>query len=100
MFGKDGRVPTVEDLKNAPYVWPGFMYNMVRVHGTPENDPYNKEIMVAHYKRYNREVMEYFKDRTDDLLVINVGEGGAYQKFAQFLGVDSPFDDSPWENRT
>ena len=100
MFGKDGRVPTVEDLKNAPYVWPGFMYNMVRVHGTPENDPYNKEIMVAHYERYNREVMEYFKDRTDDLLVINVGEEGAYQKFAQFLGVDSPFDDFPWENRT
>jgi len=76
------------------------MYNMVRVHGTPENDPYNKEIMVAHYERYNREVMEYFKDRTDDLLVINVGEGGAYQKFAQFLGVDSLFDDFPWENRT
>jgi hypothetical protein len=56
--------------------------------------------MVAHYERYNREVMEYFKDRTDDLLVINVGEGGAYQKFAQFLGVDSLFDDFPWENRT
>ena len=100
MFGKDGRVPTVEDLKNAPYVWPSFMYNMVRVHGTPENDPYNKKIMVAHYERYNREVMEYFKDRTDDLLVINVGEEGAYQKFAQFLGVDSPFDDFPWENCT
>ena len=100
MFGKDGRVPTVEDLKNAPYVWPGFMYNMVRVHGTPENDPYNKKIMVAHYERYNREVMDYFKDRLDDLLVINVGENGAYQKFIEFLGAESSYNDFPWKNRT
>jgi len=100
LFGKDGQVPTVEDLKSATYVWPGFMYNMIRVHGTPENDPYNKEIMVAHYKRYNREVMDYFKDRLDDLLVINVGENGTYQKFIEFLGVESSYNDFPWKNRT
>src|SRR5690554_3366240 len=100
MFGKDGRIPTVEDLKSATYVQPGFMYNVVRVHGTPDDDPYNKEIMVAHYERYNQEIIEYFKDRPDDLLVINVAEKGAYRKFVDFLGVDSPFDDFPWENRT
>lgn len=100
MFGKDGRIPTVEDLKSATYVQPGFMYNVVRVHGTPDDDPYNKEIMVAHYERYNQEIIEYFKDRPEDLLVINVAEKGAYQKFVDFLGVDSPYDDFPWENRT
>jgi hypothetical protein len=56
--------------------------------------------MVTHYERYIREVVEYFKDRTDDLLVINVGEEGAYQKLAQFLGVDLPLGDSPWGNHT
>lgn len=100
MFGKDGRIPTVEDLKSATYVQPGFMYNVVRVHGTPDDDPYNKEIMVTHYERYNREIIEYFKDRPDDLLVINIAEKGAYRKFVNFLCVDSPFDDFPWENRT
>ena len=100
MFGKDGRTPTVEDLKAAQYVWLGFMYNVVRVHGTTDEDPYNKETMIAHYDQYNREVMAYFKDRPEDLLVINVAEQGAYQKFVKFLGVDSPFDDFPWENRT
>ena len=100
MFGENGRVPTVDDLKSAPYVVPGFMYNVIRVHGTSDENPYDKEVMVAHYERYNREVIEYFKDRTDDLLVINVSEKGAYQKFAHFLRVDSPFDDFPWENRT
>ena len=99
-FGKDGRVPTVEDLKAAQYARPGFMYNVVRVQGTTDEAPYNKETMVAHYERYNRDVVEYFKDRPNDLLVINVAERGAYQKFVKFMGVDSPDDDFPWENKT
>ena len=53
-FGKEGRIPTVEDLKNASYVWPGFMYNVVRVHGTTDDAPYDKRTMLAHYERYNR----------------------------------------------
>ncbi|WP_027962503.1 sulfotransferase [Halomonas halodenitrificans] len=100
MFGKDGRIPTAEDLRAAKYAWPGFMYNVVRVHGTTDEDPYNKDTMIAHYERYNREVVEHFKDRPEDLLVINVAEKGAYQKFVRFLGVNSPCDDFPWENRT
>ncbi|MEQ3722935.1 sulfotransferase [Alcanivorax sp.] len=99
-FGKEGRIPTVEDLKAAQYVQPGFMHNVIRVHGTTEEDPYNKDVMTAHYERYNREVMEYFKGRPSDLLVINIAEQGAYQKFVEFLGVDSPYDDFPWENKT
>lgn len=99
-FGQGGRIPTAEDLKSAQYVWPGFMYNIVRVHGTTDEDPYQKDIMIDHYERYNREVLEYFKDRPDDLLVVNIAEKGAYQKFVEFLGVDSPFDDFPWENKT
>lgn len=100
MFGKNGRVPTVEDLKSADYVYPGFMYNVVKVHGTPDNDPYNKDIMVAHYERYNRDVINYFKNRPDDLLIVNISEKGSYKKFVEFLGVDSPYDDFPWENKT
>ena len=100
LFGKDGRIPTAEDLKAAQYVWPGFMYNVIRVHGTTDEDPYNKGAMTAHYENYNREVMDYFKDRPDDLLVINVGENGAYQKFIEFLGAESSYNDFPWKNRT
>jgi hypothetical protein len=101
LFGKDGRVPTIEDLSCARLVWPGFMAHIIiGLYGTPESDPYNKEILTAHYEKYNREVLEYFKNRPYDLLVINVGGKGAYQKFVQFIGVNSPFDDFPWENRT
>ncbi len=100
LFGKNGQIPTVEDLKNATYVWPGFMYNFVRIHGTPDTDPYNKQTMIVHYAHHNQSIIEYFRDRPGDLLVINVGEEGAYEKFVDFLGVESPFDNFPWENRT
>lgn len=100
MFGKNGRIPTVEDLKSAQYVWPGFMYNVIRVHGTNDVSPYDKDIMISHYEKYNCEVIDYFKERPEDFLVINVAEQGAYQKFVDFLGVDSPFKDFPWKNKT
>lgn len=100
LYGKNGRLPTSEDLRAAEYVWKGYAYNIINVYGTTDDDPYNKETMIAHYERYNREVIEYFKDRSNDLLVINVAEKGAYQKFVEFLGVDSPYDDFPWENKT
>lgn len=98
-FGKGGRIPTVGDLREARYVRPGFMYNVIRSYGTTEDDPYNRKTLKSYYDKYNRNVIEYFKDR-DDLLVINVSEKGAYQKFVKFLGVESPYDDFPWENRT
>jgi hypothetical protein len=99
-FGKGGRTPTVEDLKSATYVKKGMPYNVVRIHGTPEHDPYNKEIMVAHYENYNRGVVEYFKNRPGDLLILNVADKSAYEKFVKFLNVDSSYTEFPWENRT
>jgi hypothetical protein len=98
-FG-NGQIPTADDLRNATYARKGFAYNVVRVHSTPDDDPYNKEIMIKHYNRYNQSVIDYFKDRTCDLLVINLAEKAAYQRFVNFIGVQSPFTDFPWENKT
>jgi hypothetical protein len=99
-FGKGGRIPTADDLKNATYIRKGFMYNTIRAHGTTEEDPYNKEIMCAHYEKHNADVLEYFKDRPGDLLIINLSDKEAYKKFVEFIGVNSPFDTFPWENKT
>ncbi|MBT8123398.1 MAG: hypothetical protein KJO81_01075 [Gammaproteobacteria bacterium] len=99
MFG-NGSIPTSEDLLNATYIRKGFMYNTIKIHGTPEDDPYNKEIMIAHYNRYNQSVIDYFKDRPNDLLVLNLAEKGAYQYFIDYIGMQSPFPDFPWENKT
>ncbi len=99
LFGQDGRLPTVEDLRRASYVRPGFMANIIKMRGTPEHDPYNRDILIAHYERHNRDVIAYFSERPDDLLVINLASPGAYRKFTRFLGINSPYRDFPWENR-
>lgn len=100
-FGRDGRIPTAEDLHQARYCRKGFAYNTVRLHGTPDDDPYNPDVMMAHYRRHNRDVTEYFRERPKDLLVLNLAESGAYQRFLAFLGLpDDPAGDFPWENRS
>ena len=99
-FGLNRRIPTYGDLEAAMYVRPGFMLNGMRVHGTLREDPYNEAILKAHYDAYNEEVIEYFKGREQDLLALNVSEEGAYQKFIDFLGVETEASEFPWENRT
>ncbi|MDC0362093.1 hypothetical protein OAN12_03530 [Halioglobus sp.] len=98
LFG-NGQIPTVEDLHNAAYVRPGFIYNTVLLHGTTDEDPYNKEKMIAHYDNYNRSVIEYFSDRPNDLLILNVADEIAHQRFADYLGIASMSSGFPWENQ-
>lgn len=99
-WGTGGLPPTADELHNATYVRKGFAYNTVKVHGTSDGDPYNKELLIAHYERHNMNVLDYFKFRPDDLLVLNIAEKGSYQRLVRFLGVDSPFTDFTWENKT
>ena len=54
-----------------------------------DTDLYNKEKLVKAYNDYNNEVINYFGDR-DDFLVLNLSEGDSYSKFIKFLNVDSP----------
>lgn len=99
LFG-NGSIPTVDDLKAAKYVRKGFMYSAVKLYGALDDDIYNKEILIGYYNRYNQTVQDYFKARPGDLLVLNLAEDGSYLKFIGFLGIESPFSDFPWENKT
>jgi hypothetical protein len=66
----------------------------------PGDDLYNKEIIINHYNFHNQSVMEYFRHRPNDLLVINLAEKGAYAKFCEFIGKLCTREEFPWENRT
>lgn len=101
LWGRDGRVPTKEDLQNATYLYKGSPWDgNRRTYNTPEDDPYNKEILLQHYKDYNNSVMEYFRHRPDDLLVLNVSNEGAYRQLCDFLEVKPIREAFPWENKT
>ena len=100
LFGK-GRLPSRKDLENALYRYRGFMNDGNRlVYGTPYNEPYKKNVLIAQYTFHNKLVKEYFRNRSDDLLVINISHSNAYFEMCNFIGVKPVRDSFPWENKT
>ncbi len=96
----DGRVPTYEDLKAARYLRTGHSTHIVKLYGTTKADPFNKEQAIASYESHNRDVITYFENRPDDLIVLNVAEDGALQRLAKHLNKQTAATTFPWENKT
>lgn len=55
--------------------------------GTQEFDP---EAWLAGYRRHTARVLEYFADRPQDLLVMNITAGDGWEKLCPFLGKPIP----------
>jgi 3'-phosphoadenosine 5'-phosphosulfate (PAPS) 3'-phosphatase len=63
----------------------------IDLYGTPVFD---EALFRAGYERFVRGVMDYFKDRPQDLLVLNVTAGEGWEKLCPFLG--KPIPDLPF----
>ena len=59
----------------------------------------NEERFVQRYERHNREVVEYFKNRPDDFIVMDLPGGDGWEKLCDFLGHDVPDEPFPHANR-
>jgi len=57
-------------------------------------------IFLERYRRHNAEVREYFKDRPQDLLVMNMDRGGEWRALCAFLGKPVPKVAYPRANRS
>ncbi len=60
---------------------------------------FNNEMYLKRYAEHNEEVLEYFKDRPEDLLVLDISNDNAWSSLCKFLGkpvTDQPF---PHENK-
>jgi len=78
--------PNVSILKRSGYCYTGWMYDVIKsLFNTPDDDLYNKETLTNIYLKHNKDVLEYFKDRPDDLLVINLKDEDSYKRFCKFL---------------
>lgn len=99
-FGRDGKLPTAEDLRNATDARKGWLFNRLKLYGLSEDDPFNKEKLIAHYEKHNRDILENFADRPENLLVINLAEPGSWRRFLDFIGARSSRTEFPWENRS
>ncbi len=100
-FGK-GAVPTADDLKKAKYVYEGWEWDvMSKLYSLSENeDVYQKEKLVSKYTKHNQDVIDYFKNREKDLLVINLSDKGSYKRLCDFIGKKPKRETFRWENKT
>lgn len=95
------RIPTTEDLKKADYRMPDYTYRANRcIYNTPENDPYNKALLLKFYNEHNQAVKAYFKSQPEKLLTINVSNSSDYAKLCMFLNKPVNATDFPWKNKT
>jgi hypothetical protein len=84
-----GKLPDAKSLKESKYIKIGWQYLVhAKTYNVEDNDLYNKEKLVMYYKKHNEDVENYFKDRPNDLLILNVKEINGYKKFCVFLGVE------------
>lgn len=59
----------------------------------------NEELYISRYRKHNCEVREYFKDRPDDLLIMNFEKGDGWEKLCPFLGHEIPEKQFPHANK-
>ncbi|MEE4237997.1 MAG: sulfotransferase [Anderseniella sp.] len=96
-----GRLPTAEDLRQLAYCEPGWLWKQHQfVYGVDESTLYDPEIYKHHYQNHNQGVLDYFKYRPADLLVLNVSNPDAIQQLCDFLGHRRMTIAMPHENRS
>ena len=59
----------------------------------------NEEIYLETFREHNRAVLEYFKDRPDDLLIVNWEKGEGWEQLCGFLDEDIPPHNFPHINK-
>lgn len=93
--------PIAAAFKSSTYIWEGWLWEFHKKRfGANEADPFPKDLMVAEYLKYNQEVIDYFKDRTEDLLILNLSVPGEFSSFLNFLNIKSDLTDFPWEKKS
>ncbi|HAA14210.1 MAG TPA: hypothetical protein DCE41_21955 [Cytophagales bacterium] len=82
----------IGNLRSATHEW---VYG--RHKGLPKDD---KENTLRVYNTHNKEVREYFKDRPNDLLILDFTQGEGWEKLCTFLGKDIPKAPFPHRNNS
>ena len=74
----------VKDFEN----YPNYIHQLI--YGVPYPQG-NESVWIERYERHNREVIDYFKDRSDDFLLLNLDHNEVYwEKICDFLDLEVP----------
>lgn len=59
----------------------------------------NESLYLERYRKHNADVLSYFKDRPNDLLVMDLTKGDGWEKLCPFLGKSIPEKKFPHSNK-
>jgi Sulfotransferase domain len=100
VIGK-GRRPTADDLKDCPYRYKGWLFEVMQlIYGVSEQAPYEKSLLITQYENHNRTVAEYFRSRPESLLIVNLEEENAAERIMDFLSLPYAGETMPHLNRS
>lgn len=101
LFSADGiSPPTATELKLAKYRYPGYMWEENRaVWNTPENDIYNKKLLIEQYRLHNDSILHFFRNKAH-FIALDVSNPQAYQDLCVFLDKKPCNDSFPHLNKS
>ena len=82
----------IGNVRTANHEW---IYG--RGKGLPKD---HKENTINVYRKHNEGVLEYFKDRPQDLLVVDFTKGDGWEELCAFLNQEVPDEPFPHRNQT
>jgi hypothetical protein len=89
-WGSDNEIPKMKELKSSLYGTQGWAWDALDIAcNVAEDDPYNKKHLIDYYDFHNRVVQEYFRERPNDLLILNPAKTDAMKKLCDFFGLES-----------
>jgi len=100
LVGKN-RLPTASDLKEFPYRYKGWIWEQAQaLYGIDETTLYDKEIYTKHYENYNARVLDYFRQRPNDLLILNIEDPSSMKSLCDFLDIKFTGQQMPHLNQS
>jgi hypothetical protein len=102
LFSSDpNRPPDENDLKNALHCYKGYMYEGYYAnYGQFGIAPYEPTAYKNEYLKLNEAKRDYFKNRPNDFIEINLSNAEDFQRLCRFLHVKTDIKSFPHENRT
>ena len=58
---------------------------------------YDEKQQREYYNRHTKKVLNFFKDKSEELLILDICSGDGYEKLCPFIGIDIP--DEPFPHR-
>ena len=102
LFSSDkSRFPNESDSANALYRYKGWLLDFARSFWNYPIVPlYDEHEYKSRYLRHIADVQQYFINRDNDLITINVSQKDDFSRLCRFLHVQTDIEGFPWMNKT